>query len=66
MESGKKRIIMHHTTLPQTLIDSYEMEGYTDRPMLPGEADKMLYQHDAEPTDTTGWTLFEVLDYLNY
>lgn len=60
---------MTATNLHPQLIDSYEMEGYINRPLSDGEIGKMLKSHSADTTDvasTSGWTLFDMLAFLGY
>ena len=57
------------TNLHPQLIDSYEMEGYENRPLSEREIEKMLKSHSADMTDvqsTSNWTLFDMLAFLGY
>lgn len=57
------------TSLHESLIDSYETEGYENRELSEREIAKMLRSHDADVStlaDTTNWTLFDMLAFLGY
>lgn len=72
------------TTLYPQLIDSYESEGYENRPISQYEIRRRLEAHgngwhllngtlfagnslnDENIEDTTDWTLFDLLAYLEY
>lgn len=57
------------TGLPQTLVDSYEDEGYENRVLSPKEIEHLLVNHSADRSDlgdTNGWTLFDMLAFLGY
>lgn len=58
------------TNLTPTLSDSYEMEGYENRVLSDREINRMFADHgvtnDERPLDTTNWTLFDILYFLNY